>query len=146
VNMEREQEYDVKTTEQWKGAVRVEEIKAYYQSLGYKVTIYPINDHHHIDLIAENDYEVIALEVTNWNNTHSFNMEKLEGWLRHWDIVENEMKFRNDKRKLIKRLVYNYPRNIEFILDYLLRYRVGLQYMGAQNTSDSSIKRPRGNE
>jgi hypothetical protein len=131
---------DYPTWEQWKGAVRVEEVKEYYEARGYKVSVYPISDHENVDAIAENKHEVIALEITNWNINQTLKVSGLEGWLRHWDKVLREMNCRGDTRRFIKRVVYSYPENIQFVLEYLRLYNIELQCCKSDNESDVVIK------
>jgi hypothetical protein len=91
-------------------------------------------------MIAENDRKVIALEICNWKEDETLTIAKFLGWLKHWDKVQAEMKANGDNRRLVRRLVYSYPENIQYILDYLLRYSIELQCMGADNESDVVVK------
>ena len=116
-----------------KGKVRVEKVKRKYESRGYKVTVNPISEHEIIDAIAENDTEVIALEITNWNKNGQLKMGKMKGWKRHWNEVKEKMKRQGDKRRFIKKLIYNYPENIKFMSKYLNSEKVELEEWGYED-------------
>ena len=116
-----------------KGKVRVEKVKKNYESRGYRVTANPISEHEIIDAIAVNDTEVIALEITNWNKNGQLKMGKMQGWKRHWNKVRKEMKEKGDKRRFTKRLIYNYPENIKFMLEHLKSENVELEEWGYED-------------
>ena len=116
-----------------KGKVRVEKVKKKYENRGYKVTVNPISEHEIIDAIAENDTEVIALEITNWNKNGKLKMGKMKGWKRHWNEVKEKMKRQGDKRRFIKKLIYNYPENIKFMSKYLNSEKVELEEWGYED-------------
>jgi hypothetical protein len=90
--------------------------KERYERQGYRVTSHPINQNG-IDLVAENETEVIFLEVINWKKSNYLSMQLLKGYEEHFKDVEG--KYSKDKRQKRRRLVYSFRENLEFFIDYL---------------------------
>ncbi len=126
-----------------KAEVRVNKIKKWLEMLGYKVTVFDISDPENIDMIAENIYVVIGLEITNWNENSYLNIGKLNGYKRHWKKLERELRAKGDKRTFRKRLIYSYYHNVEFMLRYLEIEHVELEEIGYQDIPIEKKEEPK---
>ena len=115
------------------GEQRVKWVKNYYENLGYKVTIFPIEDNTRVDVIAENAEEVLGIEVQNWKESCYLSMNRFKGYVAHWKRLENELRLRGDKRRYRKILFYSYIENIKFMYYHLKSECVELKEFGYQD-------------
>lgn len=111
---------------------RLEIEKKRYEDAGYKVTVFEIEEHG-IDMVAENDKEVIGIEVINWNRRGYTNQERFDSWVNHWDKHEEEVIENKDDRTYKRRLIYSYADNIKDFLKKLFDLGVELEMKGTQD-------------
>jgi len=122
---------------------RVNWVKKYYENLGYRVTAFSIEDNTQVDVIAENEKEVLGIEVQNWKKSCYLSMNVFKGYKAHWRKLESELRIRGDKRRYRKLLFYSFIENIAFMFRHLEREGVELKEFGYQDIpseEDESIE------
>ena len=115
-----------------KALARLKPEKQKYEDRGYKVTVFKVEDEG-IDMIAENDREVIGLEVTNWNRNGYMNNDRYLSMVSNWNDHEKKLLKNHDKRVYKKMLVYNYPENVKNYLALLLEMGINLEQIGHED-------------
>lgn len=118
------------------GMYRVKLVKAYYEAMRYKVTVYPV-EANGVDITAENDTHVLAIEVTNWKASCYMTLKRLKGYAENWKEFQERMNSIGDKRILVKILIYSYESNIEHQLPYLWMLDVELKRMNKQDLPEN---------
>lgn len=120
---------------EWKkriGQFRVDKIKAKYERLGYKVTTFAIEDEG-VDMIAENDDEIILLEITNWNIKGYLSPKRIKNMENNWLEAEKGFRRKGEKRNIRRRLVYSHIENIHNVIRFLLEVEAELEEIGYQD-------------
>jgi len=99
------------------GLVRIEEMLKELVSQGYYVFYFPI-EARGLDMIAENETEIIGLEITNFEE-HSYISRKRFGNMKR-NLTELGKKVSTICfKKYRKRLVYNFDSNLRVIKDLI---------------------------
>ena len=117
------------------GSYRVEKMRIRFEALGYKVTTFPI-EATGLDMIAENNEQVIGLEITNWNKNGYLNFDRLSNMIQNYKDLEFKLKQAKDTRAYRRILVYSFTENIENMIPYLFEAKVELMKIGRQDLPD----------
>jgi hypothetical protein len=117
-----------------KAELRVKMIKERYKALGYGVLVFDISDPTNIDMIVENRFEVIGIEITNWNEKGHLSPKKFNGYKRHYKKVQDEMDEKGrDKKPLRKLLIVSYLSNVKDMLKHIEKEHIEVEIIGHQD-------------
>lgn len=122
-------------------SARLKVVKEDYEKRGYRVIVFNVEDEG-IDVIAENEKEVIGLEIVNWNREGYLNLERFLSMCSNWMEHEKRLRESNDHRIYKRRLVYSYFSNIRDFYESLREFDVELEQYGFQHlpTAEEKMK------